>query len=86
MSPLQPANCCPEGGGLAVTVTVVPTSCCPLPLPPLTVKVGAVAAVAVAAVASMLSFSSSSCPPCRAASAALCQSCLGRQRTPAIGR
>src|ERR1700752_3865511 len=45
VSPVQPANSFPGAGGLAVTVTAAPRSYGPLPLPSLTVRVGAPAAL-----------------------------------------
>ena len=47
MSPLQPVNFCPGGGGSAVTVTCSPATCSPLPLPSLTVRVCALEVASV---------------------------------------
>jgi hypothetical protein len=39
VSPVQPVNTCPRGGGSAITVTSSPATCGPLPVPSLTVRV-----------------------------------------------
>jgi hypothetical protein len=43
VSPLQPTNSFPGGGGSAVTVTIVPAAYSPPPLPSLIVRMGAAA-------------------------------------------